>query len=62
MLGIADLLVAVSLGTTARLFGGPDLSMVPIRVLPLSLIPTFLVPLSWGFSRNLHRPGKGLES
>jgi hypothetical protein len=45
LLGITDLIVAVSMGTTARLFGGPDVSMVPMTVLPLSLIPTFLVPL-----------------
>src|SRR6266404_2776526 len=45
VLGIADLVNAVSLGTTAGLIspGGP--SMAPLTVLPLSLIPTFLVPL-----------------
>jgi len=43
-LGITDLVVAVSLGTTARLFN-PGASMEPMTVLPLSLIPTFFVPL-----------------
>ncbi len=45
MLGIADLVMAVTLGTTARLLspGGP--SMVAMTVLPLSLVPTFIVPL-----------------
>ena len=45
LLGITDLVTAVSLGTTARLLdpGGP--SMLPLTVLPLSLVPTFLVPL-----------------
>ena len=45
ILGIADLVSAVTLGTTARLIdaGGPG--MGPMTVLPLSLIPTFFVPL-----------------
>lgn len=45
MLGMADLITAVSLGTTARLLGPDGPSMVAMTVLPLSLIPTFLVPL-----------------
>lgn len=44
ILGIIDLVLAVSLGTTARLFA-PASSMEPMTVLPLSLIPTFFVPL-----------------
>ena len=44
-LGILDLVMAVSLGTTARLLGPYDASMVTMTVLPLSLIPTFFVPL-----------------
>jgi hypothetical protein len=43
-LGITDLVVAVTLGTTARLFS-PVSSMEPMTVLPLSLVPTFFVPL-----------------
>jgi hypothetical protein len=45
MLGIADLITAVSLGTTAGLLVPHGPSMVAMTVLPLSLIPTFLVPL-----------------
>jgi hypothetical protein len=45
VLGIADLVLAVSLGTTARWFDPQGASMVAMTVLPLSLVPTFLVPL-----------------
>jgi hypothetical protein len=45
MLGILDLITAVSLGTTASLLVPQGPSMVAMTVLPLSLIPTFLVPL-----------------
>ena len=45
VLGIADLVNAVSLGTTARLLDPSGPSMLPLTVLPLSLVPTFLVPL-----------------
>ena len=45
VLGIADLVLAVSLGTTARLLSPHGPSMVTMTVLPLSLVPTFLVPL-----------------
>jgi hypothetical protein len=44
-LGIADLVIAVSLGTTAAWINPQGPSTVPMTVLPLSLIPTFLVPL-----------------
>jgi hypothetical protein len=44
-LGIMDLVLAVSLGTTARLLDPHGADMVAMTVLPLSLIPTFLVPL-----------------
>jgi hypothetical protein len=44
-LGILDLVTAVSVGTTARLLDPHGASMVAMTVLPLSLIPTFLVPL-----------------
>ncbi len=49
LLGMLDLVTAVSLGTTARLIdvGGP--TMLPMTVLPLSLVPTFLVPLFFIF-------------
>jgi hypothetical protein len=45
VLGMADLIMAVSLGTTAGLLIPHGPSMVVMTVLPLSLIPTFLVPL-----------------
>jgi len=45
LLGITDLVTAVSLGTTARLISPDGPSMVAMTVLPLSLVPTFLVPL-----------------
>jgi hypothetical protein len=44
-LGILDLVLAVSLGTTARLINPQGPSMVAMTVLPLSLVPTFLVSL-----------------
>ncbi len=45
VLGILDLITAVSLGTTAGLLMPHGPSMVAMTVMPLSLIPTFLVPL-----------------
>lgn len=45
VLGITDLVMAVSLGTTARLLTPHGASMVAMTVLPLSLVPTFIVPL-----------------
>ncbi len=45
LLGIADLVTAVSLGTTARVINPDGVSTVLMTVLPLSLIPTFFVPL-----------------
>jgi hypothetical protein len=45
ILGIADLVLAVGLGTTAQLLSPASVPMVAVTVLPLSLIPTFLVPL-----------------
>lgn len=44
-LGIADLVTAVTLGTTARLLSPQGPATAPMNVLPLSLIPTFGVPL-----------------
>jgi len=44
-LGIADLVIAVTLGTTAGLISPQGPSTAPMTMLPLSLIPTFLVPL-----------------
>jgi hypothetical protein len=49
LLGITDLVVAVSLGTTAGLLEPHGASMVAMTVLPLSLVPTFLVPLFFIF-------------
>jgi hypothetical protein len=45
LLGIADLVTAVSLGTTASLLDPHGPPMVVMTILPMSLIPTFLVPL-----------------
>ena len=47
--GIADLITAVGLGTTARLISPDSIPMVAMTVLPLSLVPTFLVPLFFIF-------------
>ena len=48
-LGITDLVTAVSVGTTAPLLSPHSPSMVAMTVLPLSLVPTFLVPLFFIF-------------
>ena len=46
VLGILDLVIAVSTGTTAALLAPQGPSTAPMTVLPpLSLVPTFLVPL-----------------
>jgi hypothetical protein len=48
VLGILDLLIAVSIGTLSTLFatGAPgEISTAPMATLPLLLIPAFLVPL-----------------
>jgi hypothetical protein len=48
VLGIADLVIAVSIGTVSSLFatGAPgEISTGPMATLPLLLIPAFLVPL-----------------
>jgi hypothetical protein len=44
-LGIVDLVMAVTLGTTARLISPHGAAMTAMTVLPLSMIPTFVVPL-----------------
>jgi hypothetical protein len=44
-LGITDLVTAVGLGTTAGLIQPHGVPMAAMTVLPLSLIPSFLVPL-----------------
>jgi hypothetical protein len=72
VLGIADLVNAVGLGTTANLLNPHGASMLLMTVLPLSLVPTFLVPLflifhiiciaqarSWkGFSGNAYQTAR----
>ena len=48
VLGILDLLIAVSIGTISALFatGAPgEISAAPMATLPLLLIPAFLVPI-----------------
>ena len=44
-LGILDLVVALTLGATASLIDPRGIPTTPMTVLPLSLIPTFVVPL-----------------
>jgi hypothetical protein len=48
VLGILDLVIAISIGTVSTLFatGAPgEISTAPMAMLPLLLIPAFLVPL-----------------
>jgi hypothetical protein len=45
ILGIFDLVMAVTLGTTARLISPHGVPTQVMTVLPMSLIPTFAVPL-----------------
>ena len=45
ILGIFDLVTAVATGTTARWIHPNEVATAPMTVLPLSLIPTFAVPL-----------------
>jgi hypothetical protein len=45
ILGILDLVTAITLGTTARLLSPHDVGASAMTVLPMSLIPTFAVPL-----------------
>jgi hypothetical protein len=45
VLGIADLVMAVTLGTLAGVLAPHGIPTSPMTVLPLSLIPTFAVPL-----------------
>lgn len=45
LLGIFDLVVAVTLGATVRLIDPNAVSTGVMSVLPMSLIPTFAVPL-----------------
>ena len=49
LLGMTDLVSAVALGTTASVLSPHSVSMGAMTVLPLSLIPTFLVPLFFIF-------------
>ncbi len=45
VLGISDLAMAVTLGTLARVISPQGIPTSAMTVLPLSLIPTFTVPL-----------------
>ena len=45
VLGMLDLVTAVALGTTSRLINAGELAADAMTVLPLSIVPTFLVPL-----------------
>jgi hypothetical protein len=45
LLGITDLVTAVTLGTLARVIIPHGIPTTPMTVLPLSMIPTFAVPL-----------------
>jgi hypothetical protein len=70
LLGIVDLVLAVALGTTAPLVQPHGIPVTLMTVLPLSLIPTFFVPLflifhliciaearKWQSDRNDHEFG-----
>jgi hypothetical protein len=61
VLGILDLVMAVTLGATARLISPAGPAMSAMTVLPLSLIPTFFVPLLFilhliSIAQALHGP------
>jgi hypothetical protein len=45
ILGITDLVTAITLGTTAGLISPHEVPTAVMTVLPMSLIPTFAVPL-----------------
>lgn len=45
VLGISDLVIAVTMGTTSRLISPHGIATSAMTTLPLSLIPTFAVPL-----------------
>jgi hypothetical protein len=45
LLGMADLVAAIALGTLSRLIDPSGISTGPMTVLPMSFIPTFVVPL-----------------
>jgi len=45
LLGMADLVTAVGMGTASRFISVSQITTAPMTVLPLSLIPTFAVPL-----------------
>ncbi len=47
VLGILDLIMAVSTGTLAALTLSGPITMAPMRLFPLSLVPGFAVPLSF---------------
>jgi len=49
LLGMIDLVTAVSLGVTSRILNPQGVSMLPMTELPLSVIPTFIVPLLFIF-------------
>ena len=49
LFGMVDLIVAVSLGTLAGVIAPHGVPMAPITALPISLIPTFGVPLFFIF-------------
>ncbi len=76
VLGLADLVIAVALGTTAGLLSPQSTSMAAMTVLPLSLVPTFFVPFlsilhfvaitqarSWAYaSRDTHINTQGVQT
>jgi hypothetical protein len=45
LLGMADLIVAVTLGATTNLLHPQGIPTTPMTVLPMSLIPTFAIPV-----------------
>jgi hypothetical protein len=55
VLGMLDLITAVSLGTLAGFIQPGTITTAPLLIFPLSLIPTFAVPISF----ILHFAGLG---
>lgn len=47
VLGMLDLVIAVTMGALASVLQPGTITMDPIRTFPLSLVPTFAVPLSF---------------
>jgi hypothetical protein len=47
VLGLLDLIIAVSTGVLAAFMSSGPVTMAPMRLYPLSLVPAFGVPLAF---------------